>query len=215
MSYTVAKRLLCGLSVVTTAWLAGSAQAVMLDLIYEFDGNANAGNIVFGTVDLTQNGSSVDVTITANTVNLGGGDIHEFYFNLPNTVDVNTLALSSSGGVSSHTINAFTLLGANPSIAGGAGSSYDAGVSFGNGGGPPGNGTLTTATFSLTASGGLLVTDLLAEASSNNNTSASPLAVHFQGTSIFNATSETVGVPEPASVALLGLGGLAMLRRRL
>ncbi|XAL98605.1 PEP-CTERM sorting domain-containing protein [Phycisphaeraceae bacterium D3-23] len=195
--------------------MAGSASAVTLDLLYEFDGNANDGLTSFGTVDLVQDGAAVDVTITANTTNLVGGDIHEFYFNLPGAVDVNTLVLSDSGGVSNQAIGTFTLLGANPSITGGAGASFDTGVGFGNGGGPPGNGTLTTATFSLTATGGLLVGDFLTELSSNNNTPDTFFAVHFQSADVFNAGSETVGhLPEPGSLALLGFGAMAALRRR-
>jgi len=192
---------------------AGTAAADTIDLVHEFDGNSN-GLVSYGTIDLVQDGSAVDVTITANTVNLGGGDIHEFYFNLPGTVDLNSLVISDEGGTSSHAIGTFSPL-VNPSVAGGAGASFDAGVSFGNGGGPPGNGTLTVATFSITATGGLTVGDFLTELSSSNNAPDVYAAVHFQDTSIFNATSETVGgVPEPSSLAFLGLGGLALLRRR-
>ena len=193
--------------------MTANASALLLDLVYEFDGNS-VGTTSFGTIELTQNGTMVDIAITANTVNLAGGDTHEFYFNLPDAIDLNSLAISNSAGVSNRPILAFTLLGANPSVAGGAGASFDTGVSFGNGGGPPGNGTLTTATFSLTATAGLLVSDFVSETSTPNNTPPVFMAVHFQGTGIFNADSETVGTPEPATAALLGLGGLAMLRRR-
>lgn len=163
-----------------------------------------------------QNGSSVDFTIVANTGNLSGGDIHELYFNLPGAVDINTLAISSSGGVSNQTINAFTLLGANPSVTGGAGASFDTGISFGNGGGPPGNGTLTTATFSLTATGGLLVSDFLTETSSSSNVPTPVFAaVHFQSADVFGAGSETVGgVPEPTTAGMLLLGAMGLMGRR-
>jgi hypothetical protein len=195
---------------------AGHGFADTIDLVYEFDGNANDGLTSFGTVDIVQNGSSVDITIVANTTNLSGGDIHEFYFNLPDAIDIGSLAISNSGGVSNATVNAFTLLGSNPSVAGGAGASFDTGISFGNGGGPPGNGTLTTATFSLTATGGLLVSDFFAETSSSNNV-PTPVyaAVHFQGTDVFGADSETVGgVPEPGTAGLLALSVAALARRR-
>ncbi len=206
----------CFASALCASVFTASGQADTIDLVYEFDGNTVDGLTSFSTIDIVQNGSSVDITIVANTANLSGGDIHEFYFNLPDAVDINSLAISNSGGISNQTINAFTLLGSNPSVTGGAGASFDTGVGFGNGGGPPGNGTLTTATFSLTATGGLLVSDFFAETSSSSNV-PTPVyaAVHFQAADIFGAGSETVGgVPEPGTAGLLALSVAVLARRR-
>lgn len=199
----------------------GPVSGDIINLVHEFDGDSN-GTTSFGMIELTQNGTSVQFEITANTANLVGGDIHEIYFNLPDAVDINSISISSSGGVSNQSINAFTSLGINPSISGGAGSSFDSGISFGNGGGPPGNGILTTATFSITATGGLLVSDFLSETSTSSNVPPVFLAVHFQSADVFGNGSETVGggaaqgpaVPEPSSMALLGIGGLMLLRIR-
>lgn len=204
------------------SWQAAPLSGDIVNLVYEFDGDSD-GVTSFGTIELTQNGAIVDLEIVANTANLVGGDIQELYFNLPAAVDISSLVISNSGGVSNQTINAFTLLGTNPSIAGGAGSSFDTGINFGNGGGPPGNGVLTTATFSLTATGGLLVSDFLAETSTSNNVPPVFAAVHFQSADVFGNGSETVGggpqggpaVPEPGSFALLGIGlGIVMLQNR-
>jgi hypothetical protein len=200
---------------------AASVSGDTIDLVYEFDGDSD-GMTSFGTIEFFQDGLGVDLEIIANTANLVGGDIHEFYFNLPDSIDINTISISNSGGVSDQTINAFTSLGEDPNITGGAGSSFDMGISFGNGGGPPGNGVLTTATFSLTATGGLLVSDFFSETSTSSNVPPMFAAVHFQSADVFGNGSETVGggalqgpaVPEPASMTLLGFAGLLLLQIR-
>jgi hypothetical protein len=205
---------------------AVSAQASIINLVHEFDGNSD-GTTIFGTVELTQNGTDVDVEIIANTLNLDGGDIHEFYFNLP--FAVTNLSVLNSGGTSDKAIGTFSIIGPNPTVVGGAGASFDWGVSFGNGAGTPGNGLLTTASFTLHADQDLLVSDLLAITSDPSNTPPVAVAVHFQIANIFGAGSETVGgepsritvhsTPEPASVLVwLGVacsfGTVSWLKRR-
>src|SRR5690606_9923552 len=121
------------------------------------------------------------VVITANTVNLRGGDIHQFAFNLPS--GITGLTLSNSAGITNDpVISAFTLYGPGFGIAGRAGSSFDYGVSFGNGAGfPNGNGVLTQATFTLSADQALSVDNFVSERSTTNNTPSVHVAVHFQG----------------------------------
>lgn len=192
-----------------------------VDLRHEFDGNSN-GSVVYGTIMLAQNGNDVDFVIVADTSALVGGDIHEFYFNLPDLIDVDTLSISNSGGVSNQSISPFTLLGSGFSVVGGAGASFDGGVNFGNGGGPNGNGTLTTATFTLSAPSGLSAADFLSETTSSSQSPEVHLAVHFQASNVFGAGSETIGgaaaIPEPAAGLgfglLVGWAGLARRRRR-
>ncbi len=198
-----------------------AVETANIDLIYEFDGNSLTTN--FGTIVLQDNEllDGVDVTITANTANLLGGDIHEWYFNLPDkfgSLIARDFTLSDFGGVSNKGIGSFTMLRSDPSIAGGAGALFEWGVNFGNGGGKNGNGQLTTATFNIDAAVGLEVQDFLdAELSYPNNTPPVLEAVHFQGTGVFGATSETVGGPplhistnpEPSSVVIwLAMGGI-------
>lgn len=209
---------------ILSATTAQGSISASYDLKYEFDGNSLATS--FGTVELEEVAGGIDVTITANTANLHGGDIHNWYFNVADRLSglsANDFVLSDFGGISNMAIGEFTMLGPDPSVAGGAGAEFDWGVGFGNGGGAKGNGTLVEATFHLTTTLGLYVTDFLsAPFAQPNNTPATQMAVHFQDTDIFNADSETVGGvlvnPEPASMVIwLTIGGCAVAvgRRRM
>jgi len=191
---------------------AGSAAAYTFDLKYEFDGDLPV--LTYGTVDVTQSGDDLLFIITVDTTTVLGtnADIHELYFNL--TFTPTNLAITADN----HPNNAYTLLGPNPSVTGGAGASFDWGVSFGNGGGPAGNGTLQYASLTLSADEALSVSNLF-ELSYPNGIPPVNVAVHFQGTAT-SPGSETIGgyyeVPLPGAMWLFGSGlmGLAGLRRK-
>jgi len=94
-----------------------------------------------------------------------------------------------------------------PSVAGGAGSSFDWAVEFGNGAGPMGNFQLQTASFTLSLFGDLFVSNLLESSFASGGSLAVQMAAHIQGISaLTGATSETIGgtiVPEPSTAMLM------------
>jgi len=101
-------------------------------------------------------------------------------------------------------------------VAGGAGSSFEYGVNFGNGAGGPGNGVLKTANFTISANEALTLASLSPTSSTSQDIVVN-FAAHVQGTSfVAGSTSETVGgvVPEPSTAGLLVLGLAALASRR-
>ncbi|MCP5055303.1 MAG: hypothetical protein GY937_01105 [bacterium] len=183
---------------------AASASALTIPLTQEFDGDLPAAS--YATVDVVANSGDLEFTITLGGLLGAGADLHELYFNL----------VGSFTGLSITTDNApnsaYTAL-IGPSVAGGAGSSFTHGVSFGNGGGPPGNGVLKVATFTLSANEALSVDDLLLSSFTSSGIEAQ-IALHIQGTSTPNGSETVGGVPEPGAFAFGALAALAFALRR-
>lgn len=198
---------------------AAPAGAVSVPLDVEFDTGTTGS---FGSVEVLQNGDDLDFTVMLDTGGLGpDADLNELYFNL--VPEVSGLAITTDDPVTT------PYSSTTGPVRGGAGADFDWGVSFGNGSGPPGNGTLQTASFTLSTNEPLEIADLSEQSFPNNvDTDANPIlfAAHVQSTdTVFDGDSETVGggtpsgvIPEPGTALLLGsgLGGLALAggRRR-
>jgi hypothetical protein len=202
-------RVLLALSAAAIALSAASAHALTFTLDTEFDGGLVGPH---ATVTVEESGGGLDFEISLAGTDLGpGADLHVFYFNLVG--DVTGVSITSTQVVTTP----FSL-DVDPPVAGGAGSSFEYGVSFGNGGGPPGNGVLKLATFRITADQPLSIA-LLEQLSQTSSGIEVHTALHVQGTSLVaGVDSETVGgiIPEPGTALLVaaGLFGIAARRRR-
>lgn len=213
-----------GLGLLTAGGMALDAPAAsLLSFDVELDEGLE-GN--FGTILLEDH--SDDAAIPDGslriTLSLSGelgpeADIHELYFNLPSAFGDDDLEISGFTCNGGRCRTGFTLED-DPPVRGGAGSSFDVGVNFGNGAGKKGNGTLQTASFLLASEEGpLAIQDLLAESSETRRGIEIFFALHVQETDLARKSdSETVGVvvPEPATAALFacGLLGLVVAGRR-
>lgn len=202
---------LWGLALLAPLLVSVAASALTIPLNVEFD-DGTIGN--YGSVTVTENAGDLDFSVSLAGTTLGAGsDLHEFYFNLVGSFT--GLSISNTNAP-----NTAYVLTANPSVAGGAGSSFEWGVSLGNGAGPPGNGVLKLATFRISANEALTLAALEQTSSTSGSGVTVNVAAHVQGTSLVSGvTSETVGgaiIPEPGTLALasLGLVGLGLAGRR-
>lgn len=198
-SVHAARGVICALTLFAgVGLLPHPAHALTLPLTFEFDDGTQGD---YGSVRVEENGSGgIFFEITLGPDLGPNADLHYFYFNWVGSLP--DLAITSDDGVQT----AYSLE-SDLSVRGGAGSSFDYSVFFGNGAGPPGNGTLQTASFTLVSSSTDLSLADLFEPSSTSQGLEANFAAHVQSTST-PAHSETVGavVPEPATFALLACG---------
>lgn len=189
------------------------AASITVDLSVELD-SGDVGS--YGHVHIEENGGDLDFSIQLTDELGDDADLHEFYFSLVGSFS--NLQLSDTNAP-----NTPYTLESDPSVAGGAGTRFDYGVNFGNGGGGPGNGTLCCASFSLSADEALTIADLLVTTFASGSTIAVDLAAHVQGTSFDpNADSETVAgvfpppdpIPEPGTGPLLAASLIALTAYR-
>jgi len=185
---------------------AASALSVTFDLEVELD-TGQIGS--YAQVTVEEDAGSLDFSIVLSDALGSEADLQEFYFNL--------LGSFTGIAIADDPTRAYELT-ANPSVRGGAGSSFDYGVNFGAGA-RTGNSILRTATFTLMADQPLALTDLVESSYAQGDTIEVSMAAHLQGTNSA-AGSETVGgriptsVPEPTTGSLVGLGLVALAALR-
>jgi hypothetical protein len=190
--------------------LAGPALAASYTLEIEFDDGIMGD---FGTVEITENEGDLDFEITLSDELGGDPDLHKFYFNLAG-VFTNVTILDTNAPSTPYSLSM------DPKVAGGAGSSFDYGVHFGNGAGKKGNGVLDFASFTISADQDLMISDLKESSFASGGSIEVNFAAHVQGTRLVKkgSDSETVGgsIPEPSTGLMLaaGLGAWLAARRR-
>jgi len=180
----------------------------------------------FGTLQITEiTGGDLQFTICLRPVLGSNANLHEFYFNLSgdfdddddDDFDDDNLSLSGFRCNREACDAPFELDDDGPT-RGGAGARFDFSVSFGDGSGNKGNGTLQVASFVLGGDEDLSLADVLAETSSTGRGLEVLFAAHVTGSGNGRGSaSATIGVvPEPRTALLLGLGlaGLAVVGRR-
>lgn len=155
---------------------AGTAQSGEFPLTHAFDGSVAE----FGTVTVIEDGGDLHFQISINPDVLGSkADLHTLYFNLGGH--------SGYSGVTDDMVFTKYEVVMDPKVAGGAGSSFDMAIHFGNGGGKKGNGTLQNASFTLSADDSLSVEgDMLVESSTRSGVSVH-VAAHIQSTSFYGS----------------------------
>ena len=189
---------------------AGSTSATLAVQL----GPQSTGN--YGTVHVEEvSGGGLEFTISLNSSVGRKADLREFYFNLPDQVAGLHLTDSECGGGSC--TSPFELA-SGKSTSGGSGARFDYRVSFGNGRGKKGNGTVQVASFRIDADAPLRLIPSPFDPSFTSRHLEVIFAAHVPGIQHVAATigsTSATPIPEPSTAALFGLGlaGLAWVGR--
>lgn len=200
------KRLIRASALLVVMSVAGASQALTFNLSAIYTGATPGGTAPWATVTITDVAANkVNLRIDHNASSAAGQFISNLYLNLDPFVG----SMAISNEVNSNKRNGALGLSLN-GINGAAGNQFDMSVSFNTSNSNGGANRLKPGEF---WSADLTGTGLAAANFNSVDNNGLYVGAHLQGIS-GGLSSHITQVPEPGTIAALGLGAMAFLRRR-
>lgn len=189
------------------------AAEIVFPLTYEFSGAvAPSGQAPWLVVSLTDKPGYVELTLDATGL-VGSEFVFGAYLNMDTNLNPNDLSIDLISKVGSFDEPAYSY-GVNAFKADGDGL-YDILLSFARGGGANKRfGAGEVAVFSITSIVGLSAVDFDVDSQPAGGHGPFRTAAHVGGIGLTGDDSGWITTPEPATMSLLALGAVALLRKR-
>ncbi|HMS54052.1 MAG TPA: PEP-CTERM sorting domain-containing protein [Fimbriimonadaceae bacterium] len=198
------KTLMTVAAMATLGFAANAAHALTFDLSLVYTGATPGGTAPWMTITITDVAAdTVNMSISHNASSAAGQFISDVYFNLDPFVG----SMSVSNEVNANKRSGLTL--SNNGINGAAGNVFDMNVQFVTSNSSGGANRLKPGE---TWSADLMAAGLSANSFNAVNNMGNYVGAHLQG--IQGGLSSHITTPEPGTWAAIGLGALALLRKR-